>query len=96
MKVIRSWMKVIVGIFMLAGINTQVFAAEPPATLWAVTYGGTSYDYGYSVQQTTDGGYIIAGYTSSFGAGKFDVYLIKSDASGHEEWSQTYGGDNSE
>ena len=63
-------------------------------TLWTRTYGGGSYDEGYSVQQTSDDGYIIAGYTRSFGAGGFDVYLIKTNASGDTLWTRTYGGTN--
>ena len=61
-------------------------------TLWTRTYGGTSVDQGYSVQQTADGGYVIAGYTFSYGAGNADVYLVKTDASGDTLWTRTYGG----
>jgi uncharacterized delta-60 repeat protein len=60
--------------------------------IWAKTYGGTYYDYAYSVQQISDGGYIVAGYTYSFGAGWYDVFLIKTDANGDLEWAKTYGG----
>jgi hypothetical protein len=65
-------------------------------TLWTRAYGGTSFDYGTSVQQTADRGYIIAGYTQSFFASGSDVYLIKTDSSGAIAWSRTYSGTTTE
>jgi hypothetical protein len=52
-------------------------------TLWTRNYGGIRDDWGCSVQQTSDGGYIIAGFTWSFGVGNEDIYLIKTDAFGN-------------
>lgn len=60
-------------------------------TVWTRTFGGVEYDYGHSVQQTSDGGYIIAGGTKSYGAGGYDVYLIKTNALGDTIWTRTYG-----
>ena len=68
--------------------------AQPPDTLWTRTFGGSNYDYCYSVQQTTDGGYILGGYTSSYGAGGYDFWLVKTDANGDSLWSRTFGGSN--
>lgn len=64
--------------------------------LWSRTFGGTASDIGQSVQQTEDGGFIIAGYTSSFGAGGYDVYLLRTDGNGNELWYRTFGGANSD
>jgi len=58
---------------------------------WSQTFGGSEYDHGQSIQHTSDGGYIITGDTESFGVEMSDVYLVKTDADGVEEWSQTFG-----
>ena len=59
---------------------------------WQKTYGGDNYDYGKSIQQTEDGGYIVAGDTSSFGAGNSDAWILKLNSTGEVEWQKTYGG----
>ena len=43
---------------------------------WNLTIGGETFDYGRCIKRTDDG-YIIAGYTCSYGAGRFDAWLIK-------------------
>ncbi len=59
--------------------------------LWTKTFGGSGNDFGYSVQQTIDGGYVIAGVTNSFNSAN-NAYLIKTDSNGNLLWSKTYEG----
>jgi len=64
-------------------------------SLWCRQFGGpddADDDYCLSVQQTADGGYLLAGHTESFGAGNADAWLIKTDENGDSLWSRTYGG----
>ena len=58
---------------------------------WNQTYGGPEFDYANSLIETSDGGYAIAGGTSSFGVGETDFWLVKTDTQGNMEWNQTYG-----
>ncbi|MCH7497295.1 MAG: hypothetical protein IH971_05535 [Candidatus Marinimicrobia bacterium] len=60
--------------------------------LWTRTYGGNGWDWGGFVSQTGDGGFIITGWTDSQGSGGGDLWLVKTDAQGEEEWTRTYGG----
>jgi hypothetical protein len=57
---------------------------------WNQTYGGTDNDHANSLIETIDGGYALAGYTESFGAGSRVSWLVKIDGYGNVEWNQTY------
>ncbi len=61
-------------------------------TLWTKVYGGTGGEDVDAIQQTSDGGYILAGYTNTSGAGGGDFYVLKLDSLGDLQWSRTYGG----
>ena len=60
--------------------------------IWERTYGGNGVEAGSSIKSIDDGGFIISGYTDSFGSGNKDVYVIKVNSEGDQEWYQTFGG----
>jgi hypothetical protein len=64
--------------------------------LWSNTYGGEGKDNGWAILETEDSGFLIAGFTNSFGAGEMDIYLVRTDAAGNMLWQRTYGGPKSE
>jgi len=65
---------------------------SPSGITWVKTYGGDKGEYLNCIQKTSDGGFITAGWTSSFGAGGKDFLVMKLDAYGEVVWSKTYGG----
>jgi len=60
--------------------------------VWFKHYGGTNNEQGRSIQQTSDGGYIVAGWTNSFTYGNDDVAIYKLNSSGNKVWFKHYGG----
>lgn len=60
--------------------------------VWNKTFGGDGLDWAFSLAKCNDGGFIISGYTNSFGAGDLDMYLIKTDSLGIMEWDAKFGG----
>ncbi len=62
------------------------------AVEWSVTLGTGSEEIGYAIKQTSDSGFIVAGYTYSWGAGWQDYYVVKLSSTGTVEWEKTYGG----
>jgi len=81
-----------------AGEEDVYLVRTDPAgdTLWTRAIGGPGADFGWDIRSTADGGYVVVGYTDSFGAGGDDVYLIRTDAEGNVLWTRTYGGPNDE
>jgi len=83
--------------FGAGGRDVYVVKLDAKGNLqWTKTIGGPKDDWGTSLIQTFDGGYAIAGYTKSFGAGRADVYVVKLDANGNLQWTKTIGGPETE
>jgi len=87
MKIISKIFSVFIAIF----VSLQ-FSAVSIYPGWFKHYGGTSIDVGQSIQQNSDGTYILAGYTSSFSFGGYDFAIYKLNSSGNKVWFKHYGG----
>ncbi|MDD5777828.1 MAG: Ig-like domain-containing protein [Candidatus Thermoplasmatota archaeon] len=93
------------GGYMVAGKTTSIGSGQRDGWLikidrngneiWNKTYGGGGEDLFNSISKV-DQGYILGGYTNSYGAGQSDFWLVKIDSDGHETWNRTFGGENEE
>jgi len=78
--------------FLLLIVSGSLAASSLGQFTFQRVYGGVASDEGNSVRQTPDGGYIVAGTTTSYGSGGRDVSVIRTDAIGDTLWTRTYGG----
>ena len=84
----------------LLGVNFALAQATAPDIEWDKSFGGTGYDYLNSLQQTSDGGYILGGYSDSGMSGTktsdsfgfLDYWVVKLDANGVQQWDKSFGG----
>ena len=90
-KYVSPYSSIIIFFILIIGSGIPGVYAQQD-TLWTKTYGGSGWDEGHSVQECSDGGFIIAGETESFSPGEYDVYLIRTDKNGDTLWTKTYGG----
>jgi hypothetical protein len=82
--------------YIRTSLSSDTIPATSPSHHFCKAIGGPESEKGTSLIQTSDGGYAIAGYTSSFGAGNYDVYVVKLDATGNLQWTKTIGGPENE
>ncbi len=83
--------------FGAGGTDIWVFQLDAAGNfVWQKTYGGSGNESASSIAPTSDGGYLVSGSTSSYGAGLDDAWILKLDAAGNLQWQKTYGGSDSE
>lgn len=93
-------LKIITIITVIFAIHNATAQQIPPPIQWQVSLGGSDYDVPASIQQTTDGGYIVAGYSKSTNGdltgsnyhGGTDYWIVKLDGAGVIVWKKMYGG----
>jgi len=83
---------IVITFFLLKGEEAFAQCNQGDVTTFQKTFGGPGNERGHSVQNTPDGGFIVAGETTSYGAGGKDWFVMKLDANGVEQWTKTYGG----
>ena len=95
---IRRLPALIAGLLAVAVISLVAFSAASaqPVAEWRTVLGGGEDEFAHAVALSDDGGYVIAGETRSFGSGSQDGWLVKLDSGGEQQWSQTYGGPESD
>ena len=96
-------MKLFKPLFQILVISIIIFSAthcfgQAPTIQWQKSLGGTGWDLANSIQQTSDGGYIVAGFSSSNNGdvtgnhGGGDYWVVKLDSSGNLQWQKSLGG----
>jgi PKD repeat protein len=86
-----SLIRLVFPAILTCNLLTISIHAQEPDTLWTRSFGGNLRDEGFDVQETIDGGFIVVGFTGSFGSGSSDVWLIKTNELGEQLWAKTYG-----
>ncbi|MBI5679856.1 MAG: hypothetical protein HZC47_03045 [Methanobacterium sp.] len=76
------------GAFDTLIIKTDTYGNQ----IWNRTFGGPGNDSATFIRETDDGGYILIGDTNSFGAGGFDIFVVKFNNAGLQQWNRTFGG----
>jgi hypothetical protein len=77
------------------GISVNLFLVRvnnDGDSLWAKRIGGAGHDDGFGIEPTADGGFVIGGFTDSYGAGGLDFLHVKTDSAGEVQWTKTFGG----
>ena len=78
--------------FGAAGNDVYVVKLDALGNIsWTKTIGGSDPDYGTSIKQTTDGGYVIGGHSLSFNGSSYRAYIVKLDGAGNLEWTSSAG-----
>ncbi|UCC79268.1 MAG: T9SS type A sorting domain-containing protein [Candidatus Zixiibacteriota bacterium] len=83
--------------YTMFGVNSeQIFIAKTDGEgnlVWSRAYGGPNAERAWDVRETPNGDFVVLGWTESFGMGRSDIYVIKTDSNGDSLWTRTYGSD---